>query len=121
MPSPRSFNPLPPPKRGETATTEATTNQREVSIHSPRRSEGRRVSKVTPCVGKEVSIHSPRRSEGRRELFGRGFQGEVSIHSPRRSEGRPATENVYSAERTSFNPLPPPKRGETSQCAIEIG
>ena len=36
-----SFNPLPPPKRGETEMGAKVPPWLEVSIHSPRRSEGR--------------------------------------------------------------------------------
>ena len=36
----------------------------------------------------------------------------VSIHSPRRSEGRPPCCLARAGNR-GFNPLPPPKRGET--------
>ena len=43
----------------------------------------------------------------------------VSIHSPRRSEGRQGF-NGTNACRTSFNPLPPPKRGETSDFAAML-
>ena len=35
------FNPLPPPKRGETRYAGTRAVSEEVSIHSPRRSEGR--------------------------------------------------------------------------------
>ena len=38
---PRGFNPLPPPKRGETERGEIDRLLIIVSIHSPRRSEGR--------------------------------------------------------------------------------
>ena len=38
---------------------------------------------------------------------------EVSIHSPRRSEGRRGRGDVIYQTPKSFNPLPPPKRGET--------
>ena len=36
-----SFNPLPPPKRGETQPKRPRDHNYKVSIHSPRRSEGR--------------------------------------------------------------------------------
>ena len=149
-----------------------TTRSREVSIHSPRRSEGRlcRLRQNERERVKIVSIHSPRRSEGRQDprcervasVFERSFnplpppkrgetgfyqtvlfdaqtyqfqstppaeargdrQGlttwcrtplQVSIHSPRRSEGRLRGLRLSAQERQrkSFNPLPPPKRGET--------
>ena len=38
---PVGFNPLPPPKRGETSILRRGATYQEVSIHSPRRSEGR--------------------------------------------------------------------------------
>ena len=63
-----SFNPLPPPKRGETGWPRSSLRRsRPVSIHSPRRSEGRRIDTVTRGQFQAVSIHSPRRSEGRQE------------------------------------------------------
>ena len=40
---------------------------------------------------------------------------KVSIHSPRRSEGRQLVSRTRSSRSTSFNPLPPPKRGETDR------
>ena len=42
------------------------SNAMSVSIHSPRRSEGRLESEIDPIAAGDVSIHSPRRSEGRR-------------------------------------------------------
>ncbi len=156
------FNPLPPPKRGETASqVEAELLTEPVSIHSPRRSEGRRQSipsrvaesmfqSTPPAEARgdiikrviaavvDVSIHSPRRSEGRLELQPLAEPSFfVSIHSPRRSEGRRArlhpVRAVIKFQSTPpaevrgdscrcfkctmwccFNPLPPPKRGETS-------
>ena len=57
-----------------------------VSIHSPRRSEGRHHSDRQCPI--RVSIHSPRRSEGRPASSTLAELVTVSIHSPRRSEGR---------------------------------
>ena len=115
----RSFNPLPPPKRGETCLWTARSRPCEVSIHSPRRSEGRptglrnatekwseltKFQSTPPAEARGdrpsrqrataapsgVSIHSPRRSEGRQVGMKLEVDTEiVSIHSPRRSEGRP--------------------------------
>ena len=177
-----SFNPLPPPKRGETSYTNLQHRERcfnplpppkrggrrRVSIHSPRRSEGRprQSQSVGACLvsihsprrsegrpqsgnpsagqGRIVSIHSPRRSEGRRTSTNPiTMSVKVSIHSPRRSEGRPlglrgcqrrASEfqstppaeargdlqklKAHAASKQSFNPLPPPKRGETVRTRI---
>ena len=88
-----SFNPLPPPKRGETSVVGLACHR-----HADR-----------------VSIHSPRRSEGRPRPGAHSKQApNVSIHSPRRSEGRQTIGAASGAHRHSFNPLPPPKRGETT-------
>ena len=90
-----SFNPLPPPKRGETKKNPLRQAQGiRVSIHSPRRSEGRLGDRLRAERRLRVSIHSPRRSEGRR----RGPTDATRV--PR------------------FNPLPPPKRGETVTTAL---
>ena len=120
--STRGFNPLPPPKRGETPGMRwRRPGYQLVSIHSPRRSEGRPASSAARPPkrnGKLVSIHSPRRSEGRRPLAtSRRVLGHtpVSIHSPRRSEGR---RRVTSSASNCFNPLPPPKRGETASIDV---
>ena len=62
-----------------------------------------------------VSIHSPRRSEGRLTM-GDVIQprSRFQSHSPRRSEGRLMISTPWISGSKSFNPLPPPKRGETS-------
>ena len=95
----RCFNPLPPPKRGETSAVGAVgATAKRVSIHSPRRSEGRLLLAVHSGTTKRgVSIHSPRRSEGRRRSHGSPGKGD-----------------------TGFNPLPPPKRGETCDVDSEF-
>ena len=113
----RSFNPLPPPKRGETEFRRACASGqvfqstppaeargdvavgaaawyfRDVSIHFPPPKRGETKLNGTQDVSKGVSIHSPRRSEGRRERLNYhtayAEHDAVSIHSPRRSEGRP--------------------------------
>ncbi len=97
------------------------TNQRlyvrddGVSIRSPHRSEGRparRVHYVSCCV---VSIRSPHRSEGRLRVYlSLRTLGAVSIRSPHRSEGRHPARPLHRPRRLRFNPLPSPKRGETS-------
>ena len=143
----RGFNPLPPPKRGETAVVvvrrpsvevsihsprrsegrrdrrrHAVARRGAVSIHSPRRSEGRRPLLIRPTVLLEVSIHSPRRSEGRPGESGRChlLNPKVSIHSPRRSEGRRGSRSMQKGNLWGFNPLPPPKRGETRPCLFPL-
>ena len=110
-----------------------------VSIRSPRRNEGRRLVGVVGFVLALVSIRSPRRNEGRRGGLKRLMrQLLVSIRSPRRNEGRQTRGSIYTnacvfqsappaetrgdprgaisgRDATRFNPLPPPKRGETVQ------
>ena len=134
---PLCFNPLPPPKRGETRALVWRFTSSGVSIHSPRRSEGRRIGGAVlttsycfnplpppkrgetvpvrpPQHDPRVSIHSPRRSEGRHQQASLTRNGQgVSIHSPRRSEGRLPRRKCCTTSRVGFNPLPPPKRGET--------
>ena len=90
-----SFNPLPPPKRGETAAhTEVETEKFNHTFQStpPAEARGDRESRALLGVDRAVSIHSPRRSEGRlRGSSAPDGDSGVSIHSPRRSEGRPKT------------------------------
>ena len=89
----RSFNPLPPPKRGEIKDRLEKTGLNRVSIRSPRRSEGRSQQDAFNPL-------PPPDSAG------------VSIRSPRRSEGRYFPDAIANnATCRSFNPLPPPKRG----------
>ena len=133
-----SFNPLPSPKRGETLLLETSQHPRQVSIRSPHRSEGRRGTGKFMKDGFFVSIRSPHRSEGRHSIMEDTDNTEVvSIRSPHRSEGRPMVSGIVrsrngfqSAPLTEargdackmeqpeymkcFNPLPSPKRGETT-------
>ena len=74
------FNPLPPPKRGETRRGRA------------------------PDRGAIGEFQSTPPAEARGDG---GYESERFHHSPRRSE------RVFLSTE-SFNPLPPPKRGETS-------
>ena len=109
-----SFNPLPPPKRGETFQKWEQEVAQCVSIHSPRRSEGRHPGTARLAGAIVVSIHSPRRSEGRLDPGAtlRDFIG-VSIHSPRRSEGRRATvENVENFTQWFQSTPPAEARGD---------
>ena len=109
------FNPLPSPKRGETSTC-------------------KQLVEVIPGFN---PLPSPKRGETSGERLGASHEG-VSIRSPHRSEGRPIplvaepwrlkfqsaplTEARGDAIAVSdqkllsagFNPLPSPKRGETS-------
>ena len=86
-----SFNPLPPPKRGET-TLQERVNEKSVEFQSTPPAEAR----GDPSGGRLRSTH------------------DVSIHSPRRSEGRRREKVNVAPVIECFNPLPPPKRGETS-------
>ncbi len=115
----RCFNPLPPPKRGETTAPAVERRASEVSIHSPRRSEGRRWSNFLWRQGRRFQSTPPAEARGDDTARCRSSPNtkEVSIHSPRRSEGR-HYRAAWSAKGWScFNPLPPPKRGETSMHA----
>ena len=105
-----------------------------VSIHSPRRSEGRTARALVGLSLEEVFNHSPRRSEGRlaslrnapalakfqstppaeaREtthLAPPELSNNVSIHSPRRSEGRrPVRARARGCPRVSIHS---PRRSE---------
>ena len=85
------FNPLPPPKRGETHAVGPAEDLVEVSIHSPRRSEGRLfVTEDTDNVT--------------------GFQSTP----PAEARGDARWPRLRRAWKSCFNPLPPPKRGETT-------
>ena len=133
------FNPLSPPKRGETRRRPAYPAGAHVSIHSPRRSEGRPLPALRLARPGQVSIHSPRRSEGRQALTrSRGRPRVFQSTLPAEARGDLATEesaedggslfqSTLPAEargdrrsspagllaRRGFNPLSPPKRGET--------
>ena len=112
--SPAGFNPLPPPKRGETPHHNGQLLAWRVSIRSPRRNEGRR-DRAGPCA-RPLRFQSapPAETRGDPARSPRVFRGIlVSIRSPRRNEGRPT--GIFCRRRRArcFNPLPPPKRGET--------
>ena len=116
-----------------------------VSIRSPHRSKGRPALPHAEGVETAVSIRSPHRSKGRRFRWLRAnSQVLVSIRSPHRSKGRQAllcgaagTGKFQSAPLTeargdlamptsanaeaSFNPLPSPKQGETSDGRLAYG
>ena len=71
----------------------------------------------------EVSIHSPRRSEGRpgaiwpSKLWIRSFN---PLPPPKRGE-TPSVYSTWAQAQHSFNPLPPPKRGETWTSVFNNG
>ena len=60
----------------------------------------------------EFQSTPPAEARGDQRRPGPRMAREVSIHSPRRSEGRPSLGPRARPSRR-FNPLPPPKRGET--------
>ena len=113
---------------------------RRVSIHSPRRSEGRRPITSSPTRRRKFQstplaeargdnlledllesdrsfnpLPSPKRGETR-TVHSVSNSSPVSIHSPRRSEGRPRQDEPTHPPHSRFNPLPSPKRGETFVC-----
>ena len=63
-----SFNPLPPPKRGETVLGLRQASGRRCfnPLPPPKRGETSAIRAVPKSMPDIVSIHSPRRSEGRR-------------------------------------------------------
>ena len=151
---------LAPPKRGETELPKITHSRDTVSIHSPRRSEGRPLlcgrsnsrrfaSKLNGELGSHgsakaykfqstppaeargdpepslvrVSIHSPREAREQTSSadssdhpFGFKFQSTPPAEA-RGDSTRPCAADACKDEGRGlarFNPLPPPKRGETS-------
>ena len=111
------FNPLPPPKRGETPKLRAKGGQHEVSIHSPRRSEGRQHPACRHPPASEFQSTPPAEARGdtRTPALPTGWKVFQST-PPAEARG-----DIYEARKwprvnECFNPLPPPKRGETT-CA----
>ena len=130
------FNPLPPPKRGETAylsTPSFRPGIRVVSIHSPRRSEGRHRAADMAERHEEFQSTPPAEARGDNqfkdavrtveqfqstppaEARGDGSEvvrvclpaGAVSIHSPRRSEGRHLAHSYKARRCELFQSTPP--------------
>ena len=91
-----SFNPLPPPKRGETGARTVVIDSLGVSIHSPRRSEGRHVAAISLTAASVFQSTPPAEARGDRRFRMVGPRG------------------------LSFNPLPPPKRGETCPVRPDV-
>ena len=88
-------------------------NLLKVSIRSPRRNEGRLLLRLGRSLGRKVSIRSPRRNEGRHQLL-IVFADWMPFQSAPPAETRGDCRRSYSVQRGArFNPLPPPKRGET--------
>ena len=98
----------PPPKRGEIVSKACHENVLIVSIRSPRRSEGRYGHPHGDVGIHGVSIRSPRRSEGRSDSTAEPVLAcEVSIRSPRRSEGRCRFPASLAHTRHWFQSAPP--------------
>ena len=137
------FNPLPPPKRGEICCASGTSTAIEdVSIRSPRRSEGRCGSGTIPVDGAERGeFQSAPPAEARGDnaaLRHRLDEADMPFQSAPPAEARGRFENPPSSRarltrfqsappaeargdlgvtsrstnERGFNPLPPPKRGE---------
>ena len=109
------FNPLPPPKRGETSPSRLSAFNINGFNPLPPPKRGETSDGRGERCGDPVSIHSPRRSEGRPARDGLDDIGfVVSIHSPRRSEGRQLTE-AQKVEARMFQSTPPAEaRGDTT-------
>ena len=112
---PRGFNPLPPPKRGETSPAIGeSVPARSVSIHSPRRSEGRRQGHASWAWVRSFNpLPPPKRGET--SLLLCIITMPISFNPlPPPKRGETTMEAPFeSATVWGFNPLPPPKRGET--------
>ena len=126
-----SFNPLPPPKRGETLDGTMTRGKSQPLIQfqstPPAEARGDCIPMPRRASWSIVSIHSPRRSEGRRrravtdDLTLSGFN---PLPPPKRGETSLSSTLWSASNMLSFNPLPPPKRGETclsaQQCLTQL-
>ena len=135
--SPFGFNPLPPPKRGETGRWRSLCPLSTVSIRSPRRNEGRPRIQSPHLALSEFQSAPPAETRGdgmersparRRELFqsappaetrGDSESGAARLHGicfnplPPPKRGETQRPLICSIIYICFNPLPPPKRGET--------
>ena len=90
----RSFNPLPPSKRGET--------HHRSTIVAHRRS---------------VSIRSPPSKRGETDFSSRHYMGIHCFNPlPPSKRGETRLRATRAGSKNRFNPLPPSKRGETSGC-----
>ena len=112
--STRSFNPLPSPKQGETLNVEHVLEKAQVSIRSPHRSKGRHGRVPRRRRYDSVSIRSPHRSKGRLRLNHKHVAGLLFQSAPlTEARGDPAGTTPATCG-DSFNPLPSPKQGETT-------
>ena len=110
----RGFNPLPPPKRGETNRPDLKQGSRHVSIHSPRRSEGRRCGIESAGEFSEGFQSTPPPKRGETEDEPPTNAAESCFNPlPPPKRGETPSQLLPSRSASSFNPLPPPKRGET--------
>ena len=136
------FNPLPSQKQGETTSTpsfRSTMGFQSAPLTKargdpaaglvaqsltrfnplPSQKQGETRSRRPPSCLRRVSIRSPHKSKGRRRSGERPADAEcVSIRSPHKSKGRPMSNPPLVNCRTSFNPLPSQKQGETHRCRL---
>ena len=115
QPLPARFNPLPPPKRGETTSSRlCRAGGKWFQSTPPAEARGDPDISGESYLSNEVSIHSPRRSEGRPVRLGDRLRLVIMFQSTPPAEARGDTQpGTARTSRLSFNPLPPPKRGET--------
>ena len=98
VPSPASFNPLPPPKRGETRSLQSTdAADWRFQSTPPAEARGDETAETRPVSQAAMKSFNPLPPPKR---------GETQIPDPLH---RPRGDGAVR----SFNPLPPPKRGET--------
>ena len=118
----RRFNPLPPPKRGET-TDRAVDQLRQDSgfnpLPPPKRGETPRFAYELPPIRK---FQSTPPAEARGDDLHQLVMVNVSIHSPRRSEGRLRMSLLYLRDyrRSQFQSTPPAEaRGDVLYCVTD--
>ncbi len=108
------FNPLPLPKQGETSSKRFSMSLK-VSIRSPYRSKGRHLANM--LVDPLPRFQSAPLTEARGDqAHRRHLRVRPWFQSAPLTEARGDKEGLTGThERTSFNPLPLPKQGETYQ------
>ena len=114
------FNPLPPPKRGETRKVWPHVMHAYVSIHSPRRSEGRQQDQYKMPMQKRFQSTPPAEARGDQPgTFLTWGYDEFQSTPPAEARGD-ARPRAGALPRNRFNPLPPPKRGETQLHLVGV-
>ena len=111
------FNPLPSPKQGETAASRFEARFQtavHVSIRSPHRSKGRPSTSTAAAASSGFQSAPLTEARGDRLITGRLRGSKTSFNplpSPKQGETRHCTSKHHP--HNSFNPLPSPKQGET--------